>query len=149
MKQSAVSRLLGNDLLSEIRHSTGASARSGGGVDVEVLLRAAERLCDVYAVTGIPEKIHALRKRNREATSSIVSFEEKVSKQESSLQRRNKGSETDEGAEDYEPATVGDDLTYTIQDLRAEEEEIKELEARKKALEDLVSGMERDLGGLR
>ena len=37
---------------------------------------------------------------------------------------------------------------YTLEDLEREEEEIKELENRKRMLEDRVSGMERDLGGL-
>ena len=36
----------------------------------------------------------------------------------------------------------------TLEDLEKEEEEIKELESRKRMLEDRVSGMERDLGGL-
>ena len=36
----------------------------------------------------------------------------------------------------------------TLEDLEREEEEIKELESRKRMLEDRVTGMERDLGGL-
>ncbi len=39
-------------------------------------------------------------------------------------------------------------VAYAEEDLRREEDEIKELEIRKKTLEDRVSEIERDLGGL-
>lgn len=41
-----------------------------------------------------------------------------------------------------------EEVAVTDEDLRCEEEEIGELERKKKELEDRVSGMERDLGGL-
>jgi hypothetical protein len=39
-------------------------------------------------------------------------------------------------------------VPLTKEDLRREEEAIRELESKKKGLEDRVTGMERDLGGL-
>jgi len=39
-------------------------------------------------------------------------------------------------------------VKMTIEDLRREEEEVKELERNKRGLEERVTGMEKDLGGL-
>lgn len=63
------------------------------------------------------------------------------------------------GEEDDELDNVVDVSTITVpaateevqtsaHDFRAEQEEIQELEKKKRALEDRVAGMERDLGGL-
>lgn len=148
VKQSAVRRLLGNDMLQEIRQSTNRH----GGVNVEVLLSGAEKLCTVYTVVGAAEKIRALRSRYQEVAASISTLEDKVSKQQSLLEGRNKGGEYEdaelENLPDAEPTSTGDAMAFTEQDLQHEEAEIRELEARKKSLEDRVSGMERDLGGL-
>jgi len=152
MKQTAITRLLGNEVLQEIRQSTSNGGRPRAGVNVEVLLRGAERLSDVYAVTGATEKIRALRNRHREVAASISMLEEKVSKQQSLLDRRNRGLDPDEERDENEfptqPIANEDVVAFTELDLGIEEEEIRELESRKKALEDRVSGMERDLGGL-
>lgn len=46
--QSAVARVLGSDMMEEIKRSAGTSARgTRGEVNVEVLLRGAEILCNV------------------------------------------------------------------------------------------------------
>lgn len=45
-------------------------------------------------------------------------------------------------------ATKLTEILITVEDLEKEEQEIRELERKKRALEDRVSGMERDLGGL-
>lgn len=46
--QSAVARVLGSDMMEEIKRSAGTSSREPRGeVNVEVLLRGAEILCDV------------------------------------------------------------------------------------------------------
>jgi hypothetical protein len=132
-------------MLQEIRQSS----NKRDGVNVEVLLRGAEKLCDVYAVAGVPEKIRALRNRYQEVAASLSSLEEKVSKQQSLLERRNRSIEFNDEAEN-DPRTINGDNTVmlTEQDFQNEENEIRELEAKKKALEERVSGMERDLGGL-
>lgn len=46
--RSAVARVLGSDMMEEIKRSTGASTRGPRGeVNIEVLLRGAEILCNV------------------------------------------------------------------------------------------------------
>ena len=47
-----------------------------------------------------------------------------------------------------EGATEETTIPLTKEDLEREEEEIKELERKKRGLEERVTGMERDLGGL-
>ena len=56
--------------------------------------------------------------------------------------------EADNNHLEHERACPALEDQYTLEDLEREEEEIKELENRKRMLEDRVSGMERDLGGL-
>lgn len=51
-KQSAVARVLGGDMMDEIKKSSNASysslnGRQRGEINVEVLLRGAEKLCNV------------------------------------------------------------------------------------------------------
>lgn len=152
VKQSAITRLLGNEMLSEIRRSSSNNARARDGVNVEVLLRGAEKLCEVYAVADAQEKIQALRDRHLEVSASVSALETKVSKQQSLLDRRNKGMGSDEVSNDdesqYEPAPNDETAIFTEKDFLLEEEEIRELEAKKKALEERVEGIQRDLGGL-
>ena len=150
LKQSAVTSVLGHDMLREIRQSS--NARAHGRVNVEVLLRGAEKLCEVYSVAGAFDKIQALRNRNNEVTLSIGELEEKVSRQQSASGRNNsalnKEDVPDEDDAEHAVTTADSQLIFTEEDFRREEDEIRELEAKKKALEDRVSGMERDLGGL-
>lgn len=140
-------------MLQEIRQSTSNTTRSQDGVNVEVLLRGAEKLSEVYAVTGVTDKINSLRRRYRETASSVSVLEGKVAKQQSLLDRRNKGLDSDDLSSDPDvhdhTTPTGDINTFTLEDFQAEEEEIRELEIKKKALEDRVLGIERDLGGLR
>lgn len=63
------------------------------------------------------------------------------------------GEESDELEDDFVdskvPAPVAlEEMQINAEDFRMEEEEIQELEKKKRALEDRVAGMERDLGGL-
>ncbi|KAH0845576.1 hypothetical protein AYO21_05505 [Fonsecaea monophora] len=150
MKHSAVSTLLGKEMLQEIRQSS--SGRSRQGVNVEVLLRGAERLCEVYTVAGAKDRIRALRTRHREVAGSITILEDKVSRQQSLLESANQASNPEEILDEND---LGQDLSkysdtpnLTGEDFQLEEEEIRLLEARKKTLEERVAGMERDLGGL-
>jgi hypothetical protein len=150
LKQSAVTRVLGNDMLREIRQST--NTRPHGVVNVEVLLRGAEKLCEVYSVAGASDKCRALRNRHREVAASIAVLEKKVLKQQSLLDRKNSTLNPDDAGDenDLDQDSVNDDkhAVFTEDDFQLEEDEIRELEVRKKALEDRLSGMERDLGGL-
>ena len=158
-KQSTVARVLGPDMLHEIQQSSGGSTSrlrgtASGSVNVEVLLRGAEKLCAVYPVQGAAEKIASIRKRHKQTCESIAHYEEKVLKQQAKLDRMNKGSNHGHGHQDDDEDEENDaeftstEPAYTEYDMQAEEQEILELEAKKKALEYRVAGMEKDLGGL-
>ena len=145
VQQSAVARVLGDEMLSEIRQT-----HRGRGVNVELLLRGAEKLCEAYAVAGATDKVTSIRKRHQQVATSLEEYEEKVLQQQSSLNRFHSGSGY--GVEDeamtapkmIQPRSTG----FSQQDVDAEDAEIRELEARKKALEERVAAMEKDLGGL-
>lgn len=124
-----------------------------GDIDIEVLLRGAEKLNDVYSVPGVPDKVQSLRNRYANITGSLPHYEKKVERQTRELERINRGDEWDEDEEDEEDGAEhekleDDEIEITDEDLRREEEEIAELERKKRELEERVKGMERDLGGL-
>lgn len=138
-------------MLQQIRQSSGSAAKGKGSVNVEVLLVGAERLCEAYAVAGASDKITAIRTRHEHISSSIADYQERVLTQQSKLDRYHGGSGFGvDDAEDGMNGGSGVDTApvYTEQDLEMEQAEIGELEARKKALEARVAGMEKDLGGL-
>lgn len=110
------------------------------------------------------EKIASLRIRHGQLASSINRFEARVSKQTGQLARMNRSKSFANGSDDdnddeggggdvsvgnaHKMPTMSQDVQITAEDFKKEEEEIRELERKKRALEDRVSGMERDLGGL-
>lgn len=151
-KQSAVARVLGNEMLNEIRQSSGSAARGRGGVNVEVLLRGAERLCTAYSVEGASDKIAAIRRRHQHISASITDYQERVMNQQNKMDRYQSGSGygVDENAKAVADKQInGNSLpAYAEDDLALEEAEIAELEAKKRALEARVAGIEKDLGGL-
>lgn len=146
-RNTAVAAVLGPELHSEVRKTEGK-----GDIDIEVLLRGAEKLNGVYAVPGVPERIVRLRERYGTILGSLGHYEAKVERQTRELERMNRGDDWDEDDEDLD----GDNTAYeeeeeveiTEEDLRREEEEIKELERKKRELEERVKEMEKDLGGL-
>jgi hypothetical protein len=104
-------------------------------------------------VPGAPEKISSIRTRHRQVTDSIAYYEERVAKQAAQLERLNRPQSTGEYYEEDVDQAVGgeesqEEAQITAEDLQREQDEIRELELKKKALEERVSGMERDLGGL-
>jgi hypothetical protein len=104
-------------------------------------------------VAGATEKITSLRSRYRHIAESIAIYEDKVSKQQSKLERMNKSSDfgappRDEDGDCDEGMQQVLEAGMTEEDLRLEEQEIKELEVKKRALEERVTGIEKDLGGL-
>jgi hypothetical protein len=162
-KNKAVAAVLGGDLYRRTRRDevTTGAARQKGEVDVEVLLEGAERLAAVYPIPGATEKIAHLRRRHQQLLSNVAHYEGRVNEQTRELERINGPSsrfENDEDDDDDEKMRDDDDydgqettvnaIVVTKEDLDREEAEIRELEAKKKALEERVSGMERDLGGL-
>lgn len=147
-KNKAVAAVLGGDLYQKTRKES-AAVRQKGDVDVEVLLEGAERLLAVYPVPGAAEKISQLRRRHQQLAANISHYEALVGQQSADLARMNRPTYDDEGdmeMMDDEPTINAAPMTK--EDLEREEAEIAELEAKKKTLEERVSGMERDLGGL-
>jgi hypothetical protein len=148
-RNTAVAAVLGAELHTEVKRTEG-----NGEIDIEVLLRGAEKLNDVYSIPGVPKRIEALRTRHGQLMSTLAHYEAKVAKQERELGRMNKGDgwsgdeDFDNDGERTPDSEAEEGIEVTDEDLGREEEEIRELERRKKELEDRVSGMERDLGGL-
>jgi hypothetical protein len=153
-QRSAVATLLGGDLGEQVRRQGAIEASDRGEVDVNVLLKGAEKLCSIYPVAGAPEKIISLRSRFEQLSSSIARYEARVAKQQAQLTKLNKrasGEYEDEDDEDEYGANDDagrEEYNVTQEDLDRETEEIRQLEEKKRALEDRVSGMESDLGGL-
>jgi hypothetical protein len=160
-KNKAVAAVLGGDLYQRTRRDevTTGSARQKGEVDVEILLEGAERLAAVYPIPGATEKIAGLRRRHQQLLSNVAHYESRVDEQARELERINgPSSRFEDHDEDEDDEVMHDDddaqdeaanaVVVTKEDLEREEAEIRELEAKKKALEERVVGMERDLGGL-
>ena len=151
---SAVATLLGGELGEQIRNEGSKEGKGRGEVDVNLLLKGAEKLCSVYPIAGAPERIAALRSRYEQLNASVMRFEARVAKQNAQLAKMNMHKDgdgeynEDEEAEDEDGDEPLPEPQITEEDLREEQEVIEELEKRKKVLEDRVSGMERDLGGL-
>lgn len=101
-------------------------------------------------IPGAREKIDSLRHRQNQLATSIKRYESIVANQAAELDRMHHprdGPLSDE--EGYaEAADEPPKASFSLQDLKREEQEVRELEERKKTLEDRVSSMERDLGGL-
>jgi len=148
-RNTAVAAVLGPELHSEVRRTEGK-----GEIDIEVLLRGAEKLNSVYSVPSVPEKIQSLRTRYAQISGSLGHYEKKVERQTRELERMNRGDdwgeEEDEDEEDKGDHQLSEveEFEVTDDDLRREEEEIAELERKRRELEERVKGMERDLGGL-
>ncbi|PQE26548.1 DASH complex subunit Spc34 protein [Rutstroemia sp. NJR-2017a BBW] len=148
-RNTAVAAVLGAELHSQVRKTeTGR-----GEVDIEVLLRGAEKLNSVYPVEGVPERIRMLRRKWEALRGSVRVNEERVERMTRELERFNRGEEEEEEDMDMdiggeEEGEGEEEIMITDEDLRREEEEIRALERKKKELEERVSGMERDLGGL-
>lgn len=153
-QESAVARVLGNEMLNRIQQSNHHSQR-GKGVDIEVLLQGAEKLCMTFNVPGTLERIQALRSKHKQVSASVARFEVKVAEQQTVLSSYNAGTRNDEeewgvgrghNASNY--PTLDSQKGSVGFDLEAEEQAILELEMRKTALEARVSAIEKDLGEL-
>lgn len=156
-QRSAVATLLGGDLGEQIRKQGAKDTGERSEVDVNVLLKGAEKLCGIYPIAGVPEKIASLRSRYQQLSSSIARYETRVAKQQAQLDKMSKqaSGEYEDEEEDKEVEEDGTNedahpevFQVTQEDLERESEEIRQLEEKKRALEDRVNGMESDLGGL-
>ncbi|KAL4739228.1 DASH complex subunit Spc34 [Aspergillus similis] len=146
---SAVARVLGSDMMDEIKRSARTSTNgSRGEVNIEVLLRGAEILCNVYPVAGAQDKIASLRYRNQVISESIAELEERVARNASELESMSHLHDDDYDELDNAGSPNAGVADVTDADIERELKEIRELERKKRNLEDRVNGMERDLGGL-
>ncbi|PNP56647.1 hypothetical protein THARTR1_03343 [Trichoderma harzianum] len=119
-----------------------------GDLDVEVLLRGAEKLCGVYELPGARERITALRSRHRNGKNTMAYYEAKVAEQAEQLASMNKDWMDQSEKSQEEPQEGGGD-EWTEDDLRREEEEARQMEAKKRELQARLKSMEKDLGALR
>lgn len=125
-------------------------------MDVEILLRSAEKLCGVYPLPGALERIPAQRSKYAHSRSTLAYYEAKVSEQAEALGRMNKDhwrdeEDDDDDEDEGENGDGGGDVEgeiITEEDLSREEDEVRELEKKKKELQERLRAMEKDLGGL-
>ena len=104
-------------------------------------------------MSGAPEKIRSLRSRYKQVAESVALYEAKVDSQTAQLDSMNKNFDNaEDDDEDQETMAVVEHhhevAAITEDDLLAEEQEIRDLERKKRALEERVSSMDKDLGGL-
>ncbi|KAL8289735.1 hypothetical protein RB597_001384 [Gaeumannomyces tritici] len=157
-RNTAVAAVLGGDLHSQItRAGRGGPRGADGEVDIEVLLRGAEKLCQVYPLPGALDRIPELRRRHAHQNNTLAYYEARVAEQAERLARMNR----DHYADDYDDdkageeeekeedgAAAGGDDGMTEDDLRREEEEVRELDRKKRELQARLRTMDKDLGGL-
>jgi chromosome segregation ATPase len=90
-----------------------------------------------------------MRQRHARLEASLEYYENRLAEQTVQLGRlnRSRGDYVDEDAEiDDEPQ---EEVVLTAEDLRREEDEVRQLESKKRGLEDRVHSMGRDISGLR
>ncbi|KAI1358463.1 DASH complex subunit Spc34 [Xylaria arbuscula] len=152
-RNTAVAAVLGGDLHEQIRRSE----RRKDDVDVEVLLRGAEKLCGVYSLPGAPGRIAAQRTKYAHSRSTLAYYEAKVEEQAEALRRMNKDHwmEDDDDDEEEDDEDMGMEIAggggeeiITEEEFRRTEAEVRELEKKKRELQERLRGMDKDLGGL-
>lgn len=79
---------------------------------------------------------------------SIAQLEDRVAANTAELESMRQSYEDDEDDYNPAPASQSEALDVTDEDLERELAEIRDLERKKRTLEERVTGMERDLGGL-
>lgn len=116
-----------------------------------------QRLTAPSPIPGAVERIAALRNRNTKVSNSLDHYEQLVEEQSAQLGRMNgiSAASLDDEADEEMVASgggsapmVADEASSTVEDLKSQEEDIAELERKKRLLEERVSGIEKDLGGL-
>lgn len=143
-RHTAVAAVLGGEMHETLKRG---EADRRGDIDVEVLLKGAEKLCGVYDLPGARERIASLRAKFRNGRDTAAYYEGKVAEQAeqlASLSRNWMDDEEDdgEGEEEVEGGIL------TVEDLKREEEEAREMEGKKRELQARLRTMEKDLGGL-
>ncbi|KAI0814035.1 DASH complex subunit Spc34 [Xylaria sp. FL0064] len=149
-RNTAVAAVLGGDLHDKIRRSERRGAKDD--VDVEILLKGAEKLCGVYPLPGARERIAAQRAKYAHSRSTLAYYEAKVEEQAEALKQMNKDHWMDDDEDEDEDigggGGGGNDEIITEEELKRTEAEVRELERKKKELQERLRGMDKDLGGL-
>ncbi|KAI8963471.1 DASH complex, subunit Spc34 [Daldinia sp. FL1419] len=148
-RHTAVAAVLGGNLHDQIRRSERRGSKDD--VDVEILLKGAEKLCGVYPLPGALERIAAQRSKYAHSRNTLAYYEAKVAEQAEALGRMNKDhwmDEEEEEEDDGGAATLDKEEILTEEDLGREEEQIRELERKKRELQERLKAIEEDLGGL-
>lgn len=96
-------------------------------------------------IPGALEKIADLRDRHMRLRSSLNYYEELAADQAEQLSKLNKPREFGPTEDDDEEETEEEQKFYTEEDMNQEVQETKELERKKRVLEERVAGMEKDL----
>lgn len=94
-----------------------------------------------------------LRSRHKKVKSSLSHYDALVAEQSLQLKQMNRPSSRMSEYDDEDeagPASANEveNLPLTAEEIRREEESVRELEQKKQTLEDRVTGMEKDLGGI-
>ncbi|KAF3806122.1 hypothetical protein GCG54_00004448 [Colletotrichum gloeosporioides] len=147
-RHTAVSAVLGGDLHDQLRRGERQAASKGGDVDVEVLLKGATKLCGVYALPGALERIPQLRNRYAHQTNTLAYYEAKVAEHQAALERMNKDHWMGNEEEPEDDEDEEDEDMMTEEEYRAEEELVRELDRKKRELQQRLRAMDKDLGGL-
>jgi hypothetical protein len=149
-QHTAVAAVLGGDLHAQIAGRRGKAEDGAikGDVDVEVLLRGAEKLCTVYPQPRAMDRIPALRQEYAHQNDTEAYYEARVAGQSEALGRMNKDHlfDYDDEEDDEEEAYQGD--VWTDEELRREDGEVRELERKKRALQDRLRDLNEDARGL-
>ena len=110
---------------------SGPGGDGRGDVDIEVLLGGAEKLCTVYPLPGALERIPAQRQKNHQLNNTLAYYEAKISEQQEALERLNVERWVDDEDDEEKPIEEIRN-TMTEDDLRREEEEVRELDRERK-----------------
>lgn len=108
-------------------------------------------MSNLSPIAGAADQIAQLRQRHGRLEASLRHYEAQIADQAAQLSKLNKPRDYGSDGDGEDDAGVPDAPVFedfTVEDMRREEEEIAELEKKKKALEDRVSGMEKDISGV-
>lgn len=148
-QHTAVAAVLGGDLHAQIVRRGKAEDGTKGDVDVDVLLRGAEKLCTVYPLPGAKERISSLRQRYAHQSNTLAYYEARVEEQSEALGRMNKDHLFDDDEdEEQEDVTGFHGDCWTDEELRREEEEVRELDKMKRELQERLKDLDKDLAGV-
>ncbi|KAM7204629.1 reticulocyte-binding protein 2 a [Rhypophila sp. PSN 637] len=150
-RNTAVAAVLGGDLHTQIVRRGGGNGPGGDGrgdVNIEVLLAGAEKLCTVYPLPGALERIPAQRQKYTQLSNTLAYYEAKIAEQQEALERLNLDRWAEDEDEGEDPASEQPRDAMTAEDLRKEEEEVRELDRKKRELQERLRAIDSDIEGL-